>query len=278
MRFIIVLLLLTSLSACKYTSDANLHGGKKFYTPSGFFATGTHYFVADDGSEYLKLVVSSTTAHVSSLEVSGTTPYSATLTGGFAPEQSGANFYIAVETESSGYSYYPFKFTRDPKWISWAKPSASTEVTSLSDLVTKAKAQFSSGLDTDFRPTTAQQWNKAVEDARARGAAQTSRNNSTSNSATTYRAPAPSGINRLDIGDVVFVQGFFSDEGVQIIRIDQGSGQVKVRRLEDGTTTWVHHSKLISREQKNVNNIGRGAAGVAIAICIFSPETCKDDR
>lgn len=168
MRFIIVLLLLTSLSACKYTSDANLHGGKKFYTPSGFFATGTHYFVADDGSEYLKLVVSSTTAHVSSLEVSGTTPYSATLTGGFAPEQSGANFYIAVETESSGYSYYPFKFTRDPKWISWAKPSASTEVTSLSDLVTKAKAQFSSGLDTDFRPTTAQQWNKAVEDARAR--------------------------------------------------------------------------------------------------------------
>lgn len=79
-------------------------------------------------------------------------------------------------------------------------------------------------------------------------------------------------ISGLDIGDSVYVQGWFSDELVQVIRIDRSDNTVKVRRRYDGTTTWVNASKIITREQSTANDVGRTVVAVAAIACLFSPE------
>ena len=79
----------------------------------------------------------------------------------------------------------------------------------------------------------------------------------------------------LDIGDGVYVQGLFSDELVYIKRIDRSNNQVKVQRASDGTTKWVSADSIITREQSQVNNLGRGALLVGAIVCGMSPDSCK---
>lgn len=83
-------------------------------------------------------------------------------------------------------------------------------------------------------------------------------------------------IDSLDIGDGVYVQGFLSDELATVVRIDKSDNTVKVRRAEDGTTAWVNVSRIITREEAAVNDVGRAAVGAAVIWCLFSPESCQN--
>lgn len=79
----------------------------------------------------------------------------------------------------------------------------------------------------------------------------------------------------LDIGEGVYVQGYFSDELAYIMRIDHQNQRVKVQRPSDGTAIWVGADKIISREESTVNDVGRAAVAIGVFYCIFNPEDCK---
>lgn len=80
-------------------------------------------------------------------------------------------------------------------------------------------------------------------------------------------------IDGLDIGDGVYVQGFFSDELAAVVRIDKENNSVKVRRAEDGTTKWVSIDEVITREEAQMRDVGRASYIVA---CLFElVEDCK---
>lgn len=80
----------------------------------------------------------------------------------------------------------------------------------------------------------------------------------------------------LDLGDGVYLQGFLSDELVYVRRIDIRNNRVKIWRRNDGTTKWIGPSKLISREASTINDVGRTAIGIGIAVCILNPGACKN--
>lgn len=82
-------------------------------------------------------------------------------------------------------------------------------------------------------------------------------------------------INDLDVGDGVYVQGFFSDELAYIKRIDYQRYKVKVARTSDGTAVWVSPSQIISREESIGNDVERGAVVITILACILNPEDCS---
>lgn len=83
-------------------------------------------------------------------------------------------------------------------------------------------------------------------------------------------------IDSLDIGDGVYVQGFFSDELSYIVRIDHASNQVKVRSATKGTTRWVAVSQILSEAESTVNDLGRTAIVIGGLYCMFNPNECSN--
>jgi uncharacterized membrane protein len=82
-------------------------------------------------------------------------------------------------------------------------------------------------------------------------------------------------IDSLDVGERVYVQGFLSDELATIVRIEKANDSVKVVRPADGTAKWVSVDDILTREEAEMNELGRAAAGAALIWCLFSPESCK---
>lgn len=85
----------------------------------------------------------------------------------------------------------------------------------------------------------------------------------------------PSKIDSLSVGDGIYVQGVLSDEPSIIVDMDKANNIVKIRRLEDMSTTWVSADRVITREESQVNNAGRTAVGVGILYCMMNPEGCQ---
>jgi len=79
----------------------------------------------------------------------------------------------------------------------------------------------------------------------------------------------------LDIGERVYVRGFFADELVVIQRIDASSNRVKVMRSGDGTSKWVSASDIISREESAVNDAARVVGAIALLACLMDIEACE---
>lgn len=79
----------------------------------------------------------------------------------------------------------------------------------------------------------------------------------------------------LDVGEGVYVQGFFSDELVYVMRIDYQNERVKVQRAVDGTAKWVSAGSIISREESSINDVGRAAVTIGVFYCLFNPDACK---
>ena len=84
-------------------------------------------------------------------------------------------------------------------------------------------------------------------------------------------------VNDLDVGDRVYVQGFFSDDLVTIVRVKYSSGKVKVKN-EDGIVEWVNASKIITKSESDGNDWGRMGVGAVIAVCMLNPDACKSDK
>ena len=86
----------------------------------------------------------------------------------------------------------------------------------------------------------------------------------------------PSKIDSLDIGEGVYIQGWLSDELVTIVRIDKSSNKVKVLRSKDGTAKWVSVDEIITREESQANDVGRGVITLGIIYCLFNPQQCQN--
>lgn len=86
----------------------------------------------------------------------------------------------------------------------------------------------------------------------------------------------PDPLDELEVDDGVYVQGWLSDEMSIVMRVDKANRRVKVRRSEDLTTTWVDADRIITREQANMNDIGRGALVLTAGFCLFYPDKCRD--
>lgn len=272
----IILIAILGLSGCRYTSEVNLHSGQQTYKASQFFKSGTHYFQSSDKKYFMRLVVDGTTAKATEQSTSANSPLVAEFVAFANAGKSSGNFYVAVTKSKEAYGYHPFKFNKTSQWIKWVNPPSTTKVKSWREMVSLASKEFADGDYRYYQRSSKAAFDRATSDANRRAliAKQKKKQEETSKTGPSASLP-PSGIDRLDLGDVVFVQGFFSDEGVQVVRIDRGSGQVKVRRIEDGTTKWVHHSQLINRDQKDFNNGVRIGGTIALTVCILSPETCK---
>ncbi len=86
-------------------------------------------------------------------------------------------------------------------------------------------------------------------------------------------------IDYLNVGEGVYVEGFFSDELVYITAIDKATNRVRVRRADDSVVEWVHASRLITEDAARENAMQRGevAAGLIIAaINEFSGQSRND--
>ena len=88
----------------------------------------------------------------------------------------------------------------------------------------------------------------------------------------------PDPLDELEEDDGVYVQGWLSDEMAIVMRVDKANRRVKVRRSEDLTTTWVEADRIITREQAQMNEIGRGAIMLTAGFCLFFPDKCRDQN
>lgn len=92
----------------------------------------------------------------------------------------------------------------------------------------------------------------------------------------TLTGGTPDPLDDLEEGDGVYVQGWLADEMSIVMRIDRAARRVKVRRSEDLTTIWVPADRIITREQSQVNEVGRAATVLTVGFCLLFPDKCGD--
>lgn len=276
-RLVLLLALPIILVGCYYKSDTFILSDTKAHNASSYFPLGTHYFVAKNNLDYLEVVVSPDGTSVTSKSVKPGSDDSRKFDGLRAVQvgatwDSQSDFHVAYHRTSSGkYEYFTFLWNETSIfWISAAK--AGQEVTSLSDLRQKVNLLQRSGRAEEYSMVSPPAARQLIAKDRAEQASSDAKNAA---KASRPPAPTPSLTSKLDVGDGVYVQGFFSDELAIIVRIDHQNQKVKVRRSRDGTTKWVAARDVLTREQSTINDIGRGAVTIGIIACFFSPESCK---
>lgn len=263
-----------ALSGCHYKSERNLLAGAKTYTGAAFFDGSTRYFKSEDGKAVLKVSIGSSSTTIKRHYLSGTAPSAVTAKYFADVGIRGENIYAGITQTSEGTNYYAFTFNKTNQGrITWITPSEVTSVKTLRSLRATINGDYKAGRTKTFRGVSSSEGSRLVR--RAEAAAALKKQEQKKKKTTPAPAPRTSSLYGLDIGDGVYIQGVFSDELAFVTRIDHASGKVKVRRALDGTTKWVYASSLITREQRNMNNLGRTAVGAAIVVCMFSPDSCK---
>lgn len=281
-RFLILLIASLSISGCYYTSDRNLFAGYKQYNPSQIFGAGTLVFESKDKRTLIQIDAETDSAKITRQAVKGGNPSVFYVDYVVAPKKKNNEFLYAVDKRNDKYAYLAFQYSKDPAAISWITPAKVKDFTTQSGMITATRTDAKSANKSrfDVLPKSVGLRKMAVAKAiqpKKKSPAQTV-NKPAPKKVVPVRPRPPNGIDALDIGDGVYVQGFFSDELVQIVRIDRASGQVKVRRATDNTTKWVNYSRLISREQNTTNNIGRTVTTGVVIYCLFSPDSCKKKK
>ena len=89
---------------------------------------------------------------------------------------------------------------------------------------------------------------------------------------------AAESIDRLDIGDIVYLQGVTSDEKVVVKKLDVDFNEVKIKR-QNGTMEWVSPGRIIGIQKSIENDFKRGI-GVFVAtyaaMCALSGDCGTD--
>jgi hypothetical protein len=172
---------------------------------------------------------------------------------------------------SSSYEYYIFKL--DDTTATWLELSSSEAVSSVSDLVSKANTAIKGG---SARTYYLAQPDIGLAKLNSLNSENQRRDAASKAASESKKQAVQSKLDGLDIGDGVYVQGFFSDELVYIVRIDKEKNSVKVRQSQDGYTKWVSGDDIISKEASTVNDAARVGVGIGIMVCLFNPEACQD--
>ena len=293
-----VMLAPLALAGCFFTSETPLDTAWTTHSFGEFLPAGFHILAAEDGD---RLFVRSGADFLEVLRQGlGDEPtrFSSVKRGEAFPR----DVFVAIareddktlssekarKTEAEKSFYVAFRAEKDGvEWISWS--SIPQEVASSEDMVKKIEQALQKEDTKRFRLLSPKETAAALQDLAARqldeeepeksakqkDAVQPPRQAAPAPIAPKPAAP-PSGIDALDVGDIVYVQGFFSDELAQIVRLDKPSGRVKVRLQADGTTKWVPHTEVLTRDQSTEKMIERGVVGGAILYCILNPEACQN--
>jgi len=252
------------LSGCYFKSDISLHDNMKSYKPSQFYSQSESIFVehgsrktyitvklGDDGRAFLTRYPDSSATNRSMID--------------FVTHLEGYPFYFGVRKTKTEYQYFPFQFYGD-KGFRWIKPLAKQDKP-------KTQAQLLQFVQNALDKRNAKRFVKIPDNKAAQTIAfvlerKEKHVKSKQKQQVRREQKKEQALDLLDVGDGVYVQGFFSDELAMIVRINRANGTVKVRRSKDGTTKWVHHSKVISREQSTANDVVRTIGGGAIIYCL----------
>ena len=82
----------------------------------------------------------------------------------------------------------------------------------------------------------------------------------------------------LDIGEQYYLNGFFKNEQVEVLR-KLDSGQIKVRILSTGETKSVPASDLLTKSELNTEETVNAVKGTILTLgllyCITHPNECK---
>lgn len=278
MKTIFCILTALLVSGCYFESDSALHNSLRTRSPEVFFSTGQHVFLGKDGSEYVQINVSKGSATIAKKSIKGTSSdYTRTVTQIASTSVDGKkwnpkkDFHLAVNAKSSSYEYFPFLWSKTH--ISWVTADETGQkISSLRELISIVQGKMTRNDYSTYNLVSANQAAQIIAADRANEAKAKAEADAKKQVSANRSVPRTS---HLDIGDGVYVQGFFSDELVTIVRINSGNGTVKVRRSTDSTTKWVDANSIITRGQSTVNDIGRGVATVAIFYCIFAPDSCQ---
>lgn len=88
--------------------------------------------------------------------------------------------------------------------------------------------------------------------------------------------------NYIDPGDVYYINDWGADNRRVMVVRKLGNNMVKVRDATTGEATSVRASELLTRSQLNAeeteNAVVGTAVGVAIMVCMLSPETCQNKK
>lgn len=282
MKTILCILTALLVSGCYFESDTPLHSSLRTRSPDVFFPAGQHLFLGKNGSDYIQINVTKGQATIAKKSIKETgSDYSrvvkqiaSTAVGG-AKWNPKMDFHIAVNPKSKTYEYFPFLWSK--KHISWiTADETGQKVISLREFKHLVQGKMTRKDYTTYNLVTASKAAQIIaadraNEAKAKAKAEAKKKPQVSSNSG-RSVPHTS---HLDVGDGVYVQGFFSDELVTIVRIEPSNGTVKVRRRTDGTTKWVYANNILTREQSTANDIGRTVIGAAIVYCIFAPEACK---
>ena len=85
--------------------------------------------------------------------------------------------------------------------------------------------------------------------------------------------------NFVDPGDTYFINDWGADNRHVVIVRKLGNGSVKVRDVATGEASVVRATQLLTRNQLSAEETGNAvvgtAIGVAIVVCLVSPESCE---
>lgn len=277
-RQLFVSLTVLVLGACRYEATGNLHSGYTEYQAHQFFGKGDKVFLNQSAGEFVFAKVSNAQAklQISKLAVNDTI-FTASISSIVKPRELPKGYYIAVQRTASGkHHYYPFYYTKSA--FNWIRPAGVKKVSSRANLISEINKTIKKSVKKFalLDPSASSRARSKLASVKAEKAALAAANKKkVPTNVPSSSSSIPTGINALDVGDGVYVEGLFSDELAVIVRIDQASGNVKVRRQSDGTTVWVPASKVISREQSTANDFARGAVAVGVVACILNPDACK---
>lgn len=298
-RFAALLVALLSLSACYYTSTADLRPEMIRYRLDAAVPAGKRLYVSQDGKSMLELQISEA-AIEARLQQGGSSPDSTNFVAMLGSERMlPANTFLAMSiggTNKEGqrlYQYFAFQFSQTH--VSWIRPSSTTTVAGLAEMGQKVTADMRAGRSVVFmqvaqadeasvRARFADLRRKAeAENAAKREREKAKKAPPVASAPTPSPAPTPSASNENTsranvkgyvIGDGVYVQGTFSDQAGRIQDIDTGRGRVKVLRYSDGISEWVDASRIITRQESTTNDIARGVGMLGIMVCITNPDAC----
>lgn len=244
-KFIWVICLSMTLSACYFKSKTDLHTGMQEYKPTQFYKTGKHVFKLKGGSSYIALNVFDSMLAVREVTLTSTTKPTARYYYKIYHDGAMAvGDYIVYKTSGSGssklYNYYAFTFLGEDGFRLIKALESDDDVSSRSQLVSKINARKkASPTANTYNRVSGSEAKKVLDHIESFNKKTTTNKPSSSGSSVKI----PSGIDAFDVGDAVFLVDEPNTGAVKIIRLDRSKKLIKIRR-PDNTVAWLTADKV----------------------------------
>lgn len=295
-KLFLTLFFITILSGCFYQADKKLHANLKTYSPKDFFGPKKSYFFSvnnGDKSTNKDAVIinhlSSGTYYISLItgkrnDQGALSPSHRKISEVFRiPSMKEYMYYAAIPRTEGKYYYLLFKWHNPHSFTTYYPEHGADKVNSVADLLKYANANYPYERQQTYKRANISQKASIIASLGSTPSSPQVKNysskpipktpgNITSNNQYNAGGIGPTGIDALDIGDGVYVKGFFSDELSYVVRIDKSTNTVKVRSSQNGTTKWVYASQIMTKKQSQQQDLKRIEGLLRIVSCAENPK------